>query len=254
MIFDTHTHIYLPEFDNDQDEVIARAKQQGVGKMMLPNVDLETIAPLKDTLKRYPDCTIGAMGLHPTSVTQNHKEELQTIYTQLTTSKYYAVGEVGIDLYWDKTLKAQQIIAFEEQLQWAKELNLPAIVHNREALTETLNSINRVGYTNILLHSFGGTPQDVEAVNSISRDIIFGINGVSTFKNSKLDETIKAIGISRIVVETDAPYLTPTPHRGKRNEPSYIVNTVNKIAQVLSLTPTQVAQATTNNATQLFNI
>lgn len=253
MIFDTHTHIYLPEFENDCDAVVERAKEAGVAMMMLPNVDNETVQPLKKVLNKYADCTIAAMGLHPTSVGEDYKKQLNLIYSEFDLFEYKAVGEIGIDLYWDKTYRTQQIEVFAEQLKWAKEKLLPVIIHNREALDDTLQVLKQNSVEKFVMHSFGGTPQDVKRVREVG-DAYFGINGVVTFKNAKLDETIKEIGINRLVVETDAPYLTPVPYRGKRNEPSYIANTINKIAEVLEISREEVEKTTFDNACNLFSV
>lgn len=253
MIFDTHTHIYLEEFSDDCDDVVSLAIDAGVKMMMLPNVDVQTIEPLKQTLKRYPDCTIAAMGLHPTSVGDNYKAQLKLVYSELKSGNYKAVGEVGIDLYWDTTYRIQQIEAFIEQLSWANELSLPVIIHNREALSDTIMALKEMSVDKFIMHSFGGTPHEVAKVREAG-DAYFGINGVATFKNSHLEDTIREIGIERLLVETDAPYLAPVPYRGKRNQPAYIVNTVNKIASVLNMTTDEIAEATFKNAAHIFNI
>lgn len=253
MIFDTHTHIYLPEFAEDCGAVVQRAKESGVSMMMLPNVDIETIEPLKEVLSKYGNCCIAAMGLHPTSVAENYKEQLKQIFSEFELYDYKAVGEVGIDLYWDKTYRTQQIEVFAEQLRWAKSKSLPVIIHNREALDDTLQALKQNPVEKFVMHSFGGTPQDVKRVREVG-DAYFGINGVVTFKNAKLDETIKEIGLNRLLVETDAPYLTPVPYRGKRNEPSYIVNTIKKIAEVLQLSHEEVEDVTFRNANKLFSV
>ena len=253
MIFDTHTHIYLSEFDEDCQLVVQRAKESGVVMMMLPNVDIETIEPLKRVLNRYPDCCIAAMGLHPTSVEEDYIQQLQQVYKELMCGNYRAVGEIGIDLYWDKTYRSQQIEVFAEQLKWAKAMSLPVIIHNREALNDTLQTLKQNPVEKFVMHSFGGTPEDVKRVREVG-DAYFGINGVVTFKNARLDDTIREIGISRLLVETDAPYLTPVPYRGKRNEPSYIVNTINKIAEVLEISASDVQKATFDNAVKFFSL
>ncbi len=253
MIFDTHTHIYLSEFDEDCQLVVQRAKESGVVMMMLPNVDIETIEPLKRVLNRYPDCCIAAMGLHPTSVEEDYIQQLQKVYKELLCGNYRAVGEIGIDLYWDKTYRSQQIEVFTEQLKWAKAMSLPVIIHNREALNDTLQTLKQNPVEKFVMHSFGGTPEDVKRVREVG-DAYFGINGVVTFKNARLDDTIREIGISRLLVETDAPYLTPVPYRGKRNEPSYIVNTINKIAEVLEISASDVQKATFDNAVKFFSL
>ena len=253
MIFDTHTHIYLPEFDEDCNLVIERAKEAGVTMMMLPNVDVETISPLKKVLKSNADCCVAAMGLHPTSVAEDYKTRLDEIFRELENGEYKAVGEIGVDLYWDKTFRAEQLEVFAEQLRWAATKSLPVIIHNREAIDDTIAVLRQNPIERFVMHSFGGSPNDVKRVREVG-DAYFGINGVATFKNARLEDTIKEIGLDRLVVETDAPYLSPVPYRGKRNEPAYIVNTVNKIAEVLSVSKEEVEKATFDNACRLFSL
>lgn len=253
MIFDTHTHIYLPEFDEDCNLVIERAKEAGVTIMMLPNVDVETISPLKKVLESNADCCVAAMGLHPTSVAEDYKARLDEIFRELENGEYKAVGEVGVDLYWDKTFRAEQLEVFAEQLRWAATKSLPVIIHNREAIDDTIAVLRQNPIERFVMHSFGGSPNDVKRVREVG-DAYFGINGVATFKNARLEDTIKEIGLDRLVVETDAPYLSPVPYRGKRNEPAYIVNTVNKIAEVLSVSKEEVEKVTFDNACRLFSL
>ena len=251
MIFDTHTHIYLPEFDEDCGAVVQRAKNAGVAMMMLPNVDIETIIPLKKVLADNPDCCIAAMGLHPTSVGEDYKHVLDVVFNEFESENYYAVGEIGVDLYWDKTFRKEQLEVFAEQLRWAQSKKLPVIIHNREALEDSVTILKQNPVEKFVMHSFGGSPDDVKRVREAG-DAYFGINGVATFKNAKLEETIIEIGIDRLVVETDAPYLSPVPYRGKRNEPAYIVNTIRKISEVLSLSQNEVEEVTFRNACTLF--
>ena len=253
MIFDTHTHIYLPEFDEDCNLVIERAKEVGVTIMMLPNVDVETISPLKKVLESNADCCVAAMGLHPTSVAEDYKARLDEIFRELENGEYKAVGEVGVDLYWDKTFRAEQLEVFAEQLRWAATKSLPVIIHNREAIDDTIAVLRQNPIERFVMHSFGGSPNDVKRVREVG-DAYFGINGVATFKNARLEDTIKEIGLDRMVVETDAPYLSPVPYRGKRNEPAYILNTVNKIAEVLSVSKEEVEKVTFDNACRLFSL
>lgn len=253
MIFDTHTHIYLPEFEEDCNLVIERAKEAGVTIMMLPNVDVETISPLKKVLESNADCCVAAMGLHPTSVAEDYKARLDEIFRELENGEYKAVGEVGVDLYWDKTFRAEQLEVFAEQLRWAATKSLPVIIHNREAIDDTIAVLRQNPIERFVMHSFGGSPNDVKRVREVG-DAYFGINGVATFKNARLEDTIKEIGLDRLVVETDAPYLSPVPYRGKRNEPAYIVNTVYKIAEVLSVSKEEVEKATFDNACRLFSL
>ena len=253
MIFDTHTHIYLPEFDDDCELVIERAKEAGVAMMMLPNVDTETILPLKKVLENNTDCCMAAMGLHPTSVAEDYKSRLDDIAAEFERREYKAVGEIGVDLYWDKTFRNEQLDVFAEQLRWASQKSLPVIIHNREALDDTIAVLRQNPVERFVMHSFGGSPDDVKRVREVG-DAYFGINGVATFKNARLEDTIREIGLERLVVETDAPYLSPVPYRGKRNEPSYIVNTIRKIAEVLSLSQEEVENATYTNACALFSL
>lgn len=253
MIFDTHTHIYLSEFEEDCNLVIERAKEAGVTIMMLPNVDVETISPLKKVLESNADCCVAAMGLHPTSVAEDYKARLDEIFRELENGEYKAVGEVGVDLYWDKTFRAEQLEVFAEQLRWAAIKSLPVIIHNREAIDDTIAVLRQNPIERFVMHSFGGSPNDVKRVREVG-DAYFGINGVATFKNARLEDTIKEIGLDRLVVETDAPYLSPVPYRGKRNEPAYIVNTVNKIAEVLSVSKEEVEKVTFDNACRLFSL
>ncbi len=253
MIFDTHTHIYLPEFDADCDMVVKRAKEAGVTMMMLPNVDAETISPLKKVLENNADCCVAAMGLHPTSVAEDYKARLDEIFRELESESYKAVGEVGVDLYWDKTFRVEQLEVFAEQLRWAAAKTLPVIIHNREALDDTLAVLMQNPIEKFVMHSFGGSPDDVKRVRETG-DAYFGINGVATFKNARLEDTIREIGLDKLVVETDAPYLSPVPYRGKRNEPAYIVNTIKKIAEVLSVSIEEVEKATFDNACRLFSL
>lgn len=251
-LIDTHTHLYLPEFDSDRDEVMKRALDSGVSTMIFPNVDLSTIRPMKELHERYPSCTLMAMGLHPTEVAPAWQETLALIDNELKAGGYVAVGEIGIDLYWDKTYEREQMEVFHRQVATAVESGLPIIIHCRDGLDQVLEVLQDFrGKARGVFHSFGGTLADVERIRR-EGDYYFGINGIVTFKNSKLREVLPAIGASRIVLETDAPYLAPVPHRGKRNESAYIVNTAEAVATALGLTPDQAAVATTRNAGELF--
>ena len=255
-LFDTHTHMYLDEFDTDRRDAMERALTAGVTRMMLPNVDLSTINPMKELHAQYPDITFMAMGLHPTEIDANWRNSLAKIENELHSEiRYHAIGEVGMDLYWDKTYRDEQMQAFDAQLDWADSASLPVIIHCREALSEVLEVLDaRKGrIPQLIFHSFGGTADDVEAIRRRT-DAWFGINGIVTFKNSRLREIIPTIGIDRLLVETDAPYLAPVPYRGRRNESSYIVKTAETIALSLNCTPAEVATATTTNAMQVFGI
>jgi TatD DNase family protein len=250
---DTHSHIYLPEFEDDRAAVVQRALDANVSHMILPNIDISSIPQMKALAAQYPDNMRMAMGLHPSEVYDNYVEVLSTIMQELrnNTSDYVAVGEVGIDLYWDKTYEQQQMIVFEQQLSVAEEFNLPVIIHCRDGQSQALEVLSGHPTVKAVFHCFGGTEQDVEQIRAVG-DYYFGIGGVVTFKNSKLRNVLPAIGIDRILLETDAPYLAPVPHRGKRNESSFVVSTAAHIAQALDTDIESVANATSQNSLSLF--
>ncbi len=254
-MIDTHTHLYLDEFATDRDAAVQRAKDDGVEAIMLPNVDLTTIDAMNAMHNSYPDYAIMANGLHPTSVDINYRATLDTIVQQFSTNKYKAVGEVGIDLYWDKTYINEQIIVFTEQLKLGVEMNLPVIIHCREGLKTILDVFKRFNGTlpRCIFHSFTGTSEEVAQIREYT-DPYFGINGIVTFKKAQINTTLSAIGIDRILLETDSPYLAPVPFRGKRNESSYLKYICNHIAATLSLTPGEVDIITTDNAKRIFAI
>lgn len=256
MIIDTHTHLYLPEFDSDGGgaDAVGRALRAGVGYMVFPNVDASTVEPMKKLHALFPGQTSMAMGLHPTEIGPDWRERLAEIYEEFCGGeKYVAVGEIGIDLYWDRTFADQQMEAFEAQLQWASDAALPVIIHCRNAQDEVLEVLQSFPGIHGVMHSFGGTPEDVGRVRRVA-DMYFGINGIVTFKNSRLRDSLPAIGLERMLVETDSPYLAPVPHRGKRNESAFIVNTVGHIAATLGKTAEEIAVATSSNAISLFSL
>lgn len=256
MFVDTHTHLYLEEFAPTPQDAVKRAIDAGVTKMIFPNVDLSTINPMKELSSSFPLNTFMAMGLHPTEIKETWVEDLAKTKEEFNKhiDKYIAIGEIGIDLYWDKTFRREQMQALEQQFQWAIDANIPVIIHCREGLAEILEVLDRMNEKpKGVFHSFGGNIDDVEQIRKRG-DFYFGINGIVTFKNSKLRETLPYIGIDRILLETDAPYLAPVPHRGKRNESAYLIHTAAHIAQHLALTTEQVAQKTSYNAHQLFGI
>ncbi len=252
-MIDTHTHIYLEEFDDDRELMITRAKEAGISKLLLPNVDLETVDRLHQSCDQYLDYCLPMMGLHPTSVTSSWKEDLNTIRCWFGKHKYVAVGEIGIDLYWDKTYIREQKLAFIEQLHWSIEMNLPVVIHTRDAFPEVFECLDIVGAQNLrgVFHSFGGSREELERALQYE-NFMLGINGVVTFKNSNFRDYLNICPIERIVTETDAPYLTPVPFRGKRNEPSYISYTVEKLAEIYQLSIEIVANKTTENAEKMF--
>ncbi|NDW10349.1 TatD family hydrolase [Dysgonomonas sp. 520] len=254
-IIDTHTHIYEPDFDNDINDVITRAKNCGVDKILLPNIDLNSVDRLHNLVEKHPDYCAPMMGLHPGSVTLDWKEDLKQIKENFSKHKYIAVGEIGIDLYWDRSLEQEQKLAFEEQLRWSIEYNLPISIHSRDAIRETIECINNVDKENLrgVFHSFGGTLEEMTEILNL-KNFYLGINGVVTYKNSKLPEVLTHTNLSHIVIETDAPYLPPVPYRGKRNEPSYTVEIVKKLSEIFDCTQQEVIEKTSHNAQILYGL
>ncbi|MFR9164935.1 MAG: TatD family hydrolase [Dysgonomonas sp.] len=254
-IIDTHSHIFQPEFDNDIDEVISRAKKAGVSKILLPNIDVETISRVNNLAEKYPDYCVPMMGLHPTSVTEDWKNQLTLIKNQFDNHHYIAIGEIGIDLYWDKTLIEEQKAAFCEQLEWSIEYDLPVAIHSRDAIPECIECIKEIGSNRLrgVFHSFGGTREELENILALNNFYI-GINGVVTFKNSTLLSVLQYTDLSKIVIETDSPYLAPVPFRGKRNESSYTVYVVSRLAEIYSVSLEEVSEITSRNAKNLFSL
>lgn len=252
---DTHTHIYANEFDNDYDQIVSNAKNAGVEKVLLPNIDLDSIEALHNLTMQYPNYCYPMMGLHPTSVDENWKKHLEIIKELFASHKYIAVGEIGLDLYWSKEFEIEQKEAFTEQLQWAIDMDLPVSIHSRNAEIEAIEIVKRFNKKGLrgVFHSFGGNAEDLQEVLKLSNFMI-GVNGVVTFKNSGLSDILTKTDLTRIVIETDAPYLTPVPHRGKRNEPSYIPLIVDKLATIYNTTAEEVARITTENAKKIFRI
>ena len=255
MIFDTHTHIYLPEFDADRADVVQRARENGVTRLMLPNVDLDTVDALHQTLREYPDMCIAAMGLHPTSVTGHYAVDLERIAALLEEGSYHAVGEIGIDLYWDRTFENGQIIVFEEQVRLAARLGHPIIIHCREAFEPIATVLRRLSHLGLrgVFHSFSGDAECLSTALSLG-DFYFGINGTVTFKKNRLRELLPAIPADRLLLETDAPYLAPVPYRGKRNEPSFLKQTAAFVAAELHRDTAEIEAQTYENACRLFDI
>ena len=254
-MIDTHTHLYLSEFGapDEQRAVVARAIEAGVDKMIFPNVDLATIAPMRALAAEFPSNIKMAMGLHPTEVGPGWRDALATVEAEHLSHEtdYIAVGEVGIDLYWDKTYADEQMQAFDAQVSLAARLGIPVIIHCREGLDQALEVMQGHKGVPAVFHSFGGTAQDVDRIRSVG-DYYFGINGIVTFKNSTLRNVLPEITASRILLETDAPYLAPVPHRGRRNESSYLPATAAHIAQTLTLPLSALTATTTASAHTLF--
>lgn len=255
MLIDTHSHVYASAFENDINEVIQRAQQESVQQILLPNIDLESIPGMLQLMQQHPSLFKGMMGLHPCDVKENYKEVLTEMRPLFSEHPFVAVGEIGIDLYWDKSTLPLQIAAFEQQIEWAKELQLPIVIHARDSFQEIFEVLDSVGTKGLsgVFHCFTGTLAEVEKITSYP-DFYFGIGGVLTFKKSGLDAVVPHIPKELLVVETDAPYLAPTPYRGKRNEPAYVKLVAQKLADVLAMPLTELAELTTKNATKLFEL
>lgn len=255
MIIDTHSHIFDEAFSDDIDDVILRAKQSRVTSVLLPNIDTESIEAVNSLAERYKNYCLPMMGLHPTSITKDWEKDLSIIKEQFTKHQYIAVGEIGIDLYWDTSLAGEQKSAFEEQLRWSIEYNLPVSIHCRNAVLESVECIKRIGADKLRgsFHSFGGNSEELQAVLDLNNFYI-GINGTVTYKNSTLPSVLQRTNLNHIIVETDAPYLPPVPYRGKRNEPSYTSYIVDKLCDIYNMSKDDVESITSNNAKQLFRI
>ena len=252
-LVDTHTHIYLEDFDSDISDLILRAQQAGVQKLCLPNIDVNSISRLHALCDRFPDACFPMMGLHPTEVKADFRQNLEIIRQELDKRKYIAIGEIGIDLYWDKTFLNEQIEAFETQLQWSLERDLPVAIHSRESFSEVFSAVSRVGRDSLrgVFHSFGGSREELEQALQFPH-FYLGINGVITYKKATFREYLSLAPLSRILLETDAPYLTPVPFRGKRNEPAYLQFVVTQLADVYHCSEEDVIRQTTENACELF--
>lgn len=255
---DTHTHIYMSDYDGELPDPVLRAMDAGVTRMVFPCVDLASLEPLSDLAVRYPDNIRTAIGLHPTEVKEDYRDVLDEMERTLRENpgRFSAIGEVGIDLYWDNSRRVEQSEAFERQLGWAREFSLPVIIHCREGLDDTLDILSRFAKGEplppLIFHSFTGSEADVRRIREVC-DPWFGINGVVTFKNAPaLREALPAIGIDRILLETDSPWLAPVPKRGGRNESAYIPYIRDRIAEVLAIPPAEVERVTDGSAAMLF--
>jgi TatD DNase family protein len=252
-MIDTHSHIYSEEFDSDSAEVILRAKAMGVTHIILPNVDSKSLPRMLALENAYPDYCYAAIGVHPTSIKEDFQNELDLVKSELDRRKYIAIGEIGIDLYWDKTFLNEQIQAFQTQLQWALDYQLPVIIHVRDSFAETIQALASFKDKGLkgVFHSFTGTLAEAEEIIAFG-GIKLGINGIVTFKNSGLAAVLSQIDIRHLLLETDSPYLTPAPHRGKRNESSYTALVATKLAEVYAMSVAEVDKITTENAKEIF--
>lgn len=253
-ITDTHSHIYSEEFADDRRQMMQRAFDNGITRIFVPSIDSGYTSKMYEMQAEYPDNVFLMMGLHPTYVKENYLEELAFVEEELARNKFYAVGEIGIDLFWDKTFLKEQQFAFRKQIQLAKQHKLPINIHCRDAFDEVFEILEEEKSPELfgIFHCFTGTYE--QALRAISCNMKLGIGGVVTFKNGKVDQFLHQIDIKHIVLETDSPYLAPVPHRGKRNESSYLVNVLNKLSEIYRLTPEEIAKITTENSKAIFGI
>ncbi len=253
-IIDTHTHLYLEQFKEDMDKVISRAKENGVSKFIFPAIDSSHFQDMHDLKNKYPESIYLMTGLHPTDVKENYKEELDFVTKTLKNHNYVAIGEIGIDLYWDKSTLKEQQEAFRFQIRLAIKNDLPIVIHCRDAFDEIFEILNEENCETLrgVFHCFTG---DLNQANkAISLGFLLGIGGVVTFKNAGIDKFLNQIDLNHIVLETDSPYLAPVPFRGKRNESSYIIYVVEKLSELYKLPKEQIASVTTNNAKKMFSL
>ena len=254
MITDTHTHLYSEQFDEDRRSMIERAKEAGVSRFFIPAIDSSYMDRMLRLEREYAEEVFLMMGLHPTSVKENYKNELAFVRKWIDQREFYAIGEIGIDLYWDRSFLSQQQEAFKTQIQWAKEKKIPIVIHCREAFDEIFEILEQEKSDDLvgIFHCFTGTLE--QAKKAISYNMKLGIGGVATFKNGKIDQFLSEIDIRHIVLETDAPYLSPTPFRGKRNESSYITYTIDKLVEIYGITFQEISEITTQNSKEIFGI
>lgn len=255
MYIDTHTHIYLKDFEEDRKEIITECLDLSVSKLFLPNIDSSTIEDVIQVCDTYPEICHPMIGLHPCSVKENFQEELNNIYPYINSVQPIAIGEIGIDLYWDKTTLKEQIKAFEKQINWAKELSLPIVIHARDSYREIFDVLDEMNDENLrgIFHCFSSNVKDANRILSYG-GFKLGIGGVVTFKNAGLDKALANISLDDLVLETDSPYLTPAPFRGKRNKSSYIPLIAKKLSEIYNIDITEIAKITTKNAEEIFNL
>ncbi len=251
---DTHTHIYLDQFDHDRENMIARAAEAGVTHMLMPNIDSHTVADMLKVARAFPDNCLPMMGLHPTSVKELYKTELDVIGSWFGKGGFVAVGESGIDLYWDTSHKKQQINSLEQHVEWALAYDLPLVLHSRNSLQELFDVLMPYRQEGLrgVFHCYPGGVKDAKKV--IDMGFMLGIGGVVSYKNSLMSEVVEAIDLEHVILETDAPFLAPVPHRGKRNESAYVKHVAEKVADIKGVSPEEVADITTANARELFRL
>ena len=251
-LIDTHAHIYTEEFDLDRDDMLRRCEDEGIDKIFMPNVDHASIDRMMEVELKHPNRCVSMMGLHPCSVKKEFEKELYLVEQWLHKRKFAAIGEMGTDLHWDKTFWGQQQEAFNIQVNWAKQFNLPIVIHSRESIDETIQLLepHLNGKLTGIFHCFSGNLEQAKKI--IAMGFYLGIGGVVTFKNGGLDKVLPEVDIKHLVLETDSPYLAPVPHRGKRNEPAYLSLIVQKIAELKKIETQEVQDSTTDNTFKIF--
>lgn len=255
-LIDTHSHLFLEEFSEDLSQVIERARAAGVSHIFMPNIDSTTIRPMLEVCNRYADYCFPMIGLHPTSVDGEYEKELEVVASELASGRsYVAIGEIGMDLYWDKTFCREQEIVLRRQLDWALEYDLPVVIHCREAFEPIYKIMEDYRSTSLrgVFHSFTGNADEAAKVLEFP-GFLLGVNGVLTFKNSRLSEVFATVPLDRVLLETDSPYLTPVPYRGRRNESAYVQYVLLKLADVYGLSPEEVAERTSASALKVFGM
>lgn len=255
-LIDSHSHLFLEEFSEDLPQVIERARVAGVSHVFMPNIDSQTLDAVLDVSNQYPGYCYPMIGLHPTSVNETYQQELAFVKQKLDEiTSFVAVGEIGLDLYWDKTYLEEQLVAFKQQVDWALDYHLPIVVHSREAFSYIYKVLKPYQATPLrgIFHSFTGTEEEATGLLEFE-NFMFGINGVVTFKKSTLPQVLSVIPLERLVLETDSPYLAPVPNRGKRNESAYLKHTLAKLAEIYQLPVEHVAEVTSNNALRVFGM
>lgn len=253
-MIDTHAHIYLPEFEKDRENMLQSAEKDGVERILMPAIDSSTHESMLELEKKHPSKCLAMMGVHPCSIKADYRGELETAATWLVKKGFVAVGEIGLDLYWDKTFFEEQKQAFREQIGWALQYDLPIVIHSREAIDECIEIVkeNQQGQLRGVFHCFSGNLQQAKQI--IDLGFYLGIGGVITFKNAGLDKVMEEVSLDHVVLETDAPYLAPVPYRGKRNEPSYLKYVVEKLSIVKKISKEEISKITTENAIELFRL
>ena len=255
MYIDTHTHLYSDAFDEDRDQMIQRALDAGVKQLLMPNIDTSSIEVMHALEQKFPNVCLPMMGLHPCSVKENWEKELDQIEGKLFEGKYIAVGEIGIDLYWDQSFLKEQKFVFAKQIEWAKKLNLPIVIHARSSFQEIFEVMDQHYDESLrgVFHCFTGGLEELEKIRTY-KGFYLGIGGVLTFKKSGLDEVLRSTKLEELLLETDSPYLAPTPHRGKRNESSYLPLVAEKLSDIFELSVHEIAKITSQNAKKCFNL